>query len=314
MHVAVTGASGFVGRAACDVLLAAGHEVTAVVRGGRAPEGTYEVRVANLDTSALRTAFAGTAAVVHLAARAHVMRETVSDPRAEFRRVNVEGTRAAVAAAQEAGARHFVFVSSIKVHGEGREAPYTESDTPRPPDPYGQSKLDGESIVRDAGGRLGWTILRPPLVYGPGVGGNFRRLLRLASAARRWPLPLGGIDNLRSMIFVDNLAHAIAAATTHPEARNRTFLVSDDHDVGVSELVSRLAVALGGRPRLFRAPANLIRQAGALLGREADLDRMFGTLRVNSSLIQSTLGWRPPVELGEALGITARWWRSVSPP
>jgi len=314
LRVAVTGAGGFVGTALCRRLVADGHTVVAVSRAAAPPAGTLMGRISGLDDAAgLRAAFDGADAVVHLAARVHVMAETAPDPLSEFQRVNVDGTRAVVAAAQAAGVRHLVFVSSIKVNGESRDAPFTEADVPRPMDPYGQSKLDAETVVRAAGAALSWTILRPPLVYGPGVAGNFRRLLRLASAARRWPLPLGGIDNLRSLIFVDNLADAITTAVIHPSARNRTFLVSDDHDVGVSELLRHLVVGLGGRPRLFRAPLTLMRQAGRLLGREADLDRVFGTLRVDSSLVQSTLGWRPPVELGEALGITARWWRSVNP-
>ena len=140
---------------------------------------------------------------------------------------------------------------------------------------------------------------------------NFRRLLRIAEVAGRWPLPLGGIANLRSMIFVDDLAAAIETATIHPAARRQTFLVSDDHDVGVSELLQRLAVAMGGRPRLFRAPLALLRAAGSLFGRHADLDRVLGSLRIDCRHIQSTLGWRPPVELGDALGITGKWWRDT---
>jgi len=199
------------------------------------------------------------------------------------------------------------------VNGESRAAAYSESDDPRPTDPYGQSKLDAEVVVRTKGTGMSWTILRPPLVYGPGVGGNFRRLLRVADAAGRWPLPLDGVDNLRSMIFVDNLADAIVRSLVHPGALGQTFLVSDDHDVSVSELLRRLVIALGGRPRLFRAPMTLLRQAGSLLGRDADLDRIFGTLRINCSLIQEVLGWRPPVQLGDGLDRTARWWRTISP-
>lgn len=316
MKVLVTGASGFVGRRVCAALLQEGHAVVAPVRRNvsRAPmpAGVEVEPLADpLDATALAPHLDGVDAVVHLAARVHIMAETAADPLAEFRRINVEGTRAVAAAAQAAGVRQLVFVSSIKVNGEGREAPYTEADVPRPLDPYGQSKLDAESAVRSASGSLAWTILRPPLVYGPGVGGNFRRLLRLAGAAARWPLPLGGIDNLRSMIFVDNLADAIATTLAHPAARRQTFLVSDDHDVSVSELLRRLCTGMGSRPRLFRAPVALVRQAGALLGREADLDRIFGTLRINCGLIQSTLGWRPPVKLYEGLDRTAEWWRDA---
>ena len=313
--VAVTGASGFVGQVLCARLARDGHAVVAVGRGdGVVACATRHARVDGLhDAAGLASAFTGVTHVVHLAARVHVMAETATDPLAEFRRVNVEGTRAVAAAAQAAGARQLVFLSSIKVNGENRDAPYSEADLPQPTDPYGQSKLDAESVVRSIGAGMSWTIIRPPLVYGPGVGGNFRRLLQLASLARRWPLPLGGLDNLRSMIYVDNLADAIAATLVHPSACARTFLVSDDHDVGISELLRRLAIGLGGRPRLFRAPVSLLRQAGLLAGRSADLDRLLGTLRINCGLIQSTLGWRPPVELGDALNDTARWWRAAMP-
>lgn len=318
MKVLVTGASGFVGRRVCTALVTAGHEVVAPVRSGIArapmpPGVTVEAVDDPLSATALTPIVAGADAVIHLAARVHVMMETASNPLAEFRRINVEGTRAVADAAQAAGARQIVFVSSIKVNGEGRDEPYSEADDPRPTDPYGQSKLDAERVIRSLAPGLSWTIVRPPLVYGPGVGGNFRRLLRLAGLAGRWPLPLGGIDNLRSMIFVDNLADALVTAISHPAARQRTFLVSDDHDVGLSELLRRLATALGGRPRLFRAPVRLLEQAGSLLGRQADLDRLLGTLRIDCRSIRSALGWRPPVELGNGLALTAQWWRGLVP-
>lgn len=317
MRVLVTGASGFVGRRVCAALQGRGHTVVAPVRSGvtRAPmpEGVEVAPLADpLSTPALAPLMGGVDSVIHLAARVHIMADTAADPLAEFRRINVDGTRGVARAAQDAAVRQFVYVSSIKVNGEGREVAYSEADVPRPVDPYGQSKLDAEAVVRSLGAGLRWTILRPPLVYGPGVSGNFRRLLRLAGLATRWPLPLDGIDNLRSMIFVDNLADAIASTVLHPAALGQTFLVSDDHDVSVSELLRRLAVAQGGRARLFRAPVAFLRQAGSLLGRDADLDRILGTLRIDCRLIQSTIGWRPPVELGDGLDATGRWWRSVT--
>jgi len=314
VRILVTGASGFVGRRLCTVLVSAGHQVVAPVRSdearARVPGEVDTVVVSNpLDPGAVTSLLDGVEAVVHLAARVHVMAETEADPLAEFRRINVDGTRKVVAAAQGAGIRHLLYLSTIKVNGETREGPYTESDVPRPVDAYAQSKLEAEDVVRSAERGLAWTIIRPPLVYGPGVGGNFRRLLRLADVAGRWPLPLGGLENLRSMIFVDNLVDAMISALTHPAAQGQTFLVSDGHDVGMSELLRRLATALGGRPRLFRAPLALIRHAGWLLGRQADLDRVLGTLRIDSRMIQSTLGWRPPVDLAAGLLGTAQWWR-----
>jgi nucleoside-diphosphate-sugar epimerase len=313
--VVVTGASGFVGRRLCSMLLERGHEVVTAVRTeaarARLPLGVVaHLSDDPLGAEVLRPLLSGADGVVHLAARVHVMRESSHDPAAEFQRVNVEGTRRVAETAREAGVGRFVFMSSIKVNGENREAPYTEADVPRPTDPYGQSKLDAEEVVQAVA--PGWTIFRPPLVYGPEVGGNFRRLLRLASLARRWPMPVGGFDALRSMIFVDNLADAVVQALGSPAAARRTFLVSDDHDVSVSELLQRLAVAMGGRPRLLRAPPGLLRMIATAAGREADLERLTGTLRVSCSSIRSTLGWRPPVELGDALGSTARWWRSTA--
>ncbi len=272
-------------------------------------------RITGLDDAAgARAAFQGADVVVHLAARVHVMRETSADALAEFRRVNVDGTRSVLTAAREAGVKRFLYVSTIKVNGESRDAPYSEVDVPRPVDLYGQSKLEAERLVQLEDGGMKWTVLRPPLVYGPGVGGNFRRLLWLAGLASRWPLPLGGIENLRSMIFVENLAAAISTAIAHPMASNQTFLVSDQHDISVSELVRQLALGLGGRARLFHAPMKLMRWAGVLFSRTPDIERLLGTLRVDSSLIHSTLGWTPPVNLHDALGITSQWWRAVQRP
>jgi nucleoside-diphosphate-sugar epimerase len=311
-RVAVTGAGGFVGQSVCRALRAGGHEVVAVVRrGASAPAGTSVVEVPGLDASAMRVAFEGCDAVVHLAARVHVMRETAPDPLAEFRRVNVDGSVAAYRAACAAGVRRFVLLSSVKVHGEGRATPYTERDPPAPADPYGASKLEAERMLasaRDAGGMSDLVVLRPPLVYGPGVGGNFRRLIRLAELAQRWPLPLGGLDNRRSMVAVHNLADAIRFVIESPAAGGRALLVSDGEDLSTSDLLARLARALGGRARLLPCPTGVLRALAMLAGQGAVVDRLLGSLTVDSSALRTGLGWTPPYSVDAALAEAASWW------
>jgi nucleoside-diphosphate-sugar epimerase len=311
-RIAVTGAGGFVGQSVCRALRAQGHDVVAVVRrGASAPVGTSVVEVPGLDATALRAAFEACEAVVHLAARVHVMRETAADPLAEFRRVNADGSVAAYRAACAAGVRRFVFLSSVKVHGEGRATPYAESDVPAPVDPYGVSKLEAERLLastRDAGGTTDLVVLRPPLVYGPGVGGNFRRLVRLAELAQRWPLPLGGLRNRRSMVAVHNLADAIRFVIQTPAAGSRTFLVSDGEDLSTSDLLARLARALGGRARLLACPTGVLRALAVLTGQQAIVDRLLGTLTVDSSALRTGLGWTPPHSVDATLADVARWW------
>jgi len=277
-----------------------------------APQGaTFRAITGVGDAAGLRAAFEGAAQVVHLAARVHVMREREPDPLGAFRRTNVEGALVAYRAACDAGVGRFVFVSSVKVHGEGRATPYTESDAPAPLDPYGVSKLEAEralAAARAGGAPCEVTVVRPPLVYGPGVGGNFRQLLRLAHVAQRWPLPLGGIDNRRSLVAVGNLADALQLLTRHPAASGRTFLVSDGLDLSTSELLARLAAALGRPARLWRVPGGLLRAAAALAGRAAQADRLLGTLTVDASRLRHELGWRPTETFETGIRKTLRWY------
>jgi UDP-glucose 4-epimerase len=238
------------------------------------------------------------------------MHEQVADPLAAFRRVNVEGTRSVHAAAAEAGVRRLVYLSSIKAMGEGGAVPYRETDQPLPVDPYGISKWEAEQALAQARARGGpeYVVLRPTLVYGPGVGGNVRRLLRLAELSRWIPVPLGRIANRRSLISVNNLVSGITTVARHPGAADRTFLVSDGEDLSTSELLARLAAGLGIRPLLLPCPTRLLRALAALAGRTADLDRLLGSLSVDSSLIRDQLGWRPPESATAAIAATAAWW------
>ena len=249
---------------------------------------------------------------MHLAARVHIMRDDAADPLAEFRRVNVEGTRVLASAAAAAGVRRFVYLSSIKVNGESTLRPFTETDPPSPEDAYGISKWEAErgltQIARASA--MQYVILRSPLVYGPGVRGNFLSLM--LAVARGVPLPLAAIDNRRSLLYVGNLVDAIRVCLSHPAAAEQLFLVSDGQDVSSAELSRRLAAALQVRPRLVPVPVPLLRLAGRLAGRGAAIERLVGSLQVDSSRIRAILGWFPPFSLDEGLAETARWCRGAA--
>lgn len=309
----VTGANGFVGSALCEALERAGHGLRRAVRGPGntgAPRATVAVGDIGAKTD-WRDALAGSDCVVHLAARTHVLREAAADPLAEYRRVNVEGTRRLAEQAAAAGVRRLVFLSSVKVNGERTVSQaFVEGDPPRPEDAYGISKWEAEQellqIARATG--LEVVVLRPPLVYGPGVKGNFLRLLRLV--ARGVPLPLASVHNWRSLVYLGNLVDAILTATGAPQSAGQTYLVSDGEDVPTPDLIRAIARALGAQPRLFPCPPALLRAAAALAGRGGEAARLTGSLQVDSSRIRRELGWQPPFTLGQGLAETARWFKS----
>jgi nucleoside-diphosphate-sugar epimerase len=309
-RILVTGANGFVGRALVPVLEAAGHTVIRAIRRADG-DSTGTVRAApelgpNGDWRAL---LEDVGAVVHLAARVHVMRDRAIDPLATFRRINVEGTRRLAEDAAAAGVGRLLFVSSVKVMGEtdlGR--PFNEDDPPQPADAYGQSKREAEHAVLDvaARSRLEAVVLRPPLVYGPGVKGNFAALL--GACHRGWPLPLGAVDNRRSLLYVGNLTDAIATAVTHPAAAGRTYFVRDGEDLSTAELARRTATALGRRARLLPVPPALLAFAGRLLGRDAAVRRLLGSLRIDDTRLRNQLDWHPPFTVQQGLANTAEWY------
>lgn len=317
-RVLVTGATGFVGRALCMALAAEGYRVRAVLRES-APASLQELGVAELvrmgkigpDTD-WTSGIEGVDAVVHLAARVHVMRETAADSLAEFRRVNVEGTRGLARAAAEAGVRRLVFVSTLKVNGEGRDEPYRESDTPAPQDPYAVSKWEAEQALYEIAGRTGLeaVILRPPLVYGPGVKDNFLRLMDWV--ARGVPLPFASIRNSRSLLYLENLTAAIEACLREPSAAGETFLLKDEGDLSTPELIRQLARAMGGRARLLPFPVPLLALLGAAAGQSAAVTKLTGSLVVEDAKIRRVLGWRPPVSLERGLAATAGWYNATT--
>ena len=311
--ILVTGANGFVGRALMAELASQKSCVRGAVRRSDAIlPGCECVVVGDVNGNTdWHDALAGATKVVHLAARAHITHETAEDSLAAFRTINTEGTLNLARQAAQAGVRRFVFVSTIKVNGEGRETPYTEVDTPAPEDAYAISKWEAELGLRDIAARTGMEIvvLRAPLVYGPGVGANFLRLVQALDAG--WPLPLEGIINRRSLIYLGNLVDAINVSLSHANAAGKLFLLSDSEDVSTTDLVRRLAAALGAKPRLFALPSPWIRQAAVALNKRRAVDRLWGSLFVDSSKIQHELDWSPPFPMDNGLAETAKWYRNV---
>jgi len=310
--ILVTGASGFVGRALCDHLEREGRRVRKVLRRSQSLRPGLDVGIEGIGASTdWNGAFEDVETVIHLAARAHVMRESVSDPLAVYRETNVAGTRRLAEAAAAAGVKRFIFISSIKVNGERTlTQPFRESDEARPEDAYGVTKFEAERELSRiaAGTKMAMTIIRPPLVYGPGVKGNLLALMRVVN--KGVPLPLASIRNSRSLVFVDNLVSAIMTCLGAARAAGQTFLVSDGEDLSTRELIERLAMLLGSRPRLFRCPPKLLRFAGVAIGRKEQIARLTESLRVDSSKIRRELGWSPPFSVDQGLVETAKWFLS----
>lgn len=294
-------------------LAASGSNVRAAVRGPRSLSTANEsVVVGDLQESTdWRVALADVRVVVHLAARVHVMQDNVPDPLAAFRRINVAGTLNLARQAAQAGVRRFVFVSSIKVNGEetlpGHS--FTADDMPAPSDYYGISKLEAEQGLKEIASQTGMelVIIRPPLVYGPGVRANFHMLLR--AVARGVPLPLGGLNNKRSLVALDNLVNLIETCITHPDAANQTFLVSDGEDLSTTELICRIANALGKPARLISIPLWMLKVGSMLLNKRDSLQRLSGNLQVDISKARALLGWTPPLSVDEGLRRTVAEWR-----
>ncbi|WP_172149249.1 UDP-glucose 4-epimerase family protein [Pseudomonas tumuqii] len=311
MRIVLTGASGFVGRCLLNELLEAEHQVTAVLRrqaDGVDPRTSVQVIddfARSLNWGALLN---GQEIVVHCAARVHVMNDTSSDPLTEFRKVNVEGTLNLARQAAAAGVRRFIFISSIKVNGEGTAlaAPYRGDAQPAPADPYGISKMEAEQGLRALAVETGMAvvIIRPVLVYGPGVKANF--LSMMSWLHKGVPLPFGAIHNRRSLVALDNLVDLIVTCIDHPAAANQTFLVSDGEDLSTSELLRRMGVALGKPARLLPVPSWMLEAGAAMLGKKALSQRLCGSLQVDISKTRELLNWTPPVSVDEALRKTAK--------
>lgn len=304
----VTGATGFVGNALIRRLCAddTTRQIIAAVRRGQAdwPGRVLPYQIGDLTPSTdWSLALKGVCAVVHCAARVHVMLDTSVNPLEEFRRINVQSTLNLARQAAASGVRRFVFISSIKVNGETTQPgrPFRADDIPAPLDPYGVSKMEAEQALLELGQQTGMeiVIVRPPLVYGPGVKANFAAMMRWVS--RGIPLPLGRIQNARSLVALDNLVDLLVVCLAHPAAAGQIFLVSDGEDVSVTELLRRLGKAMERPARLLPIPGAWIKLAATLLGKSAVAQRLCGSLQVDIEKTRQLLGWNPPLTLDQGL-------------
>ncbi|WP_042554005.1 MULTISPECIES: SDR family oxidoreductase [Pseudomonas] len=309
-RIMVTGGSGFVGRTLLERLHQEGHELIAPSRSPltQAPVSVVNPLVGGLAADVdWTTSLEGVSVVIHSAARVHVMNDTAADPLVEFRKANVDGTLSLARQAAAAGVQRFVFISSIKVNGEGTQPghAYRADDTPAPQDPYGVSKMEAEQGLRSLANETGMqvVIIRPVLVYGPGVKANFRSMM--SWLRKGIPLPLGATGNKRSLVAVDNLVDLIATCIDHPAAANQTFLVSDGEDLSTTQLLQRMGNALGRPARLLPVPATLLQAGAAMLGRRAIAQRLCGSLQVDIAKTRELLGWTPAVSVDDALRKTA---------
>ena len=311
MRILLTGATGFVGSAVTkEVLDNLGHELVAVSRqplsGSYAPAKNFVIKTIDAGSDWL-LALDGIDVVIHLAARVHVMQDSASNPLEAFRKVNTEGTLNLARQAAVAGVKRFIFISSIKVNGEFTKdgEPFTAMDAPAPQDPYGVSKLEAEqgllALAQETGMEV--VIIRPPLVYGPGVKANFLKMM--AGLNKGVPLPFGAVHNKRSLVALDNLVDLILTCIDHPAAANEIFLVSDDDDLSTPELLQRMAESLGRSARLIPIPEGVLKFSAICLGKRDVAGRLLGSLQLDITKTKALLNWAPPVSMNKAFKKTA---------
>ncbi|WP_434629364.1 SDR family oxidoreductase [Pseudomonas sp. Z1-29] len=306
--ILVTGANGFIGKALVSRLLAdRQYAVIGATRDKTPANAQCQFERLDLTDPDVLPSLRDVQVIVHAAARVHVMNDVAVDALAEYRKANVEGTLRLAKLAAASGVKRFIFISSIKVNGErtGPGRPFRADDTPAPVDAYGISKREAEDglmkVSRDTGIEI--VIIRPPLVYGPGVKANFLNMMRWLS--RGVPLPLGGLNNRRSLVALDNLVDLVITCIAHPAAANQIFLVSDGEDLSTTQLLLRMAEALEVRVYLLPLPETALRLAASLLGKKAMADRLCASLQVDIEKTCSLLGWSPPVSVDEALELVA---------
>jgi len=313
--VLVTGEDGFVGKALCGEMVLRGWKVRASVRS-REKIKSLPKEIEIIETGSIgpdtewKDALDNVDSVVHLAGRVHVMDDSSSDPLSEYRIVNTAGTEKLARSAASSGVRRFIFMSTVKVNGEGREEPYNEEDAPGPVDPYGISKWEAEEKLKVIGYETGMetVIIRVPMVYGPGVKANFLRLIKAVD--RGLLMPFLSVNNRRSLIYLGNLVDSIIACLNHQKAAGQTYLVSDNEDVSTPELIRQMGEALGKPARLFYLPLFILNLAGLITGKLQEIKRLTGSLAVDSSKIRKELDWNPPITLAQGLKETAEWFKN----
>lgn len=308
--ILVTGGNGFVGAAVLAAIAERGQPARAAVRRAPCFPGSHTEYALGLDLASdtdWTKALTGIHTLIHTAARVHVMRDSGPDTIAEYRRTNVDGTLRIARQAADNGVRRFVFISSIKVNGERTTAgrPFRASDVPAPIDPYGTSKHEAESALREVAAETGLevVVIRPVLVYGPGVKANFASMMQWLT--RGLPLPLGAIHNTRSLVALENLVDLILTCVDHPAAAGETFLISDGEDLSTTELLRRLSCALGVSPWLLPVPEAFLKFGARVAGRRDMGRRLFESLQVDIAHTTHVLGWTPPVSVDQGLRITA---------
>ena len=313
-RIFITGVTGFIGQALCQRMLTQGWQVKGAVRSSnqlnKLPSGVdvFQIESIEPDTDWAK-ALVGINTVVHLAARVHVMNNSAADLFSEYCKVTVSGSESFAQTAATCGVKRFIFMSTVKVNGEESAKAYKETDKPAPGDPYAISKLQAEQRLREIATESGMelVILRPPLVYGPGVKASFLRLLKILD--RGIPLPFANVNNDRSLIYLENLLDVIVTCINHPKAAGQTFLVSDGKDLSTPELIRLIAETMGRKARLFSFPPGMLKTMGKITGRSSEIDRLIGSLCVDSSKIRTMLGWKPPYSPEEGIRETVLWYK-----
>lgn len=305
--ILLTGSTGFVGSVIIEQFKSSDSQLCPVVRHIKDDSPQDAIEVGDIDGNTdYSDALSEVDVVLHIAARAHIMKDESNDPLAEYRKVNVEGSENLARQAAAAGVKRFVFISSVKVSGESTtvKSPYTELMQPAPEDAYGQSKYEAEGVLKQVAVDTGMeiVIIRPPLVYGAGVKANFLSLLKLSALSI--PLPFGAINNNRSMVYVENLIDFIFRCIDHPKAADQTFLVSDGEDLSLKSLITYIRKAMGKSALLLPVPVGLFKLMGKLTGKSGVVDRLVGDLQVDSSKARELLDWTPPYSVEQGIAAT----------